>query len=135
MRGRVLGVDFGHKRVGLAISDELGIAAHPLVVIPRRGASARIAQLVEERGVTEIVVGLPTTLSGREGESAQAARQLGSEIEAATGLRVEWVDERFTTSTAERAMLAAGVRRRSRRESLDKVAATIILQAFLDRRQ
>jgi putative Holliday junction resolvase len=105
------------------------------VVIPRRGASARIAQLVEERGVTEIVVGLPTTLSGREGESAQAARQLGSEIEAATGLRVEWVDERFTTSTAERAMLAAGVRRRSRRESLDKVAATIILQAFLDRRQ
>jgi putative Holliday junction resolvase len=125
VKGRVLGLDFGRKRVGVAISDGLRIAAHE--------APTRVAELVDEYGVTEVVIGLPTTLGGEEGESARAARQFGREIEAATGLSVEWVDERFTSHTAERVMLEAGARRRARRENLDKVAATVILQSFLDR--
>lgn len=133
MKGRVLGLDFGRKRVGVAISDGLRIAAHALVVLPRKEAPTRVAELVDEYGVTEVVIGLPTTLGGEEGESARAARQFGREIEAATGLSVEWVDERFTSHTAERVMLEAGARRRARRENLDKVAATVILQSFLDR--
>ena len=135
MKGRVLGLDYGHKRVGVAISDELGIAAHALKVVPRREATARVAELVEEYGVNEIVIGLPTTLAGEEGQSAKAARQFGSEIEEATGLAVRWVDEWFSTHTAERVMLEAGVRRQVRRGNLDKVAATVILQSFLDRRR
>ncbi|MGH8924583.1 MAG: Holliday junction resolvase RuvX [Acidimicrobiia bacterium] len=133
MKGRVLGLDFGRKRVGVAISDELRIAAHALIVVPRAEAAERVADLVEEYRVTEIVIGLPTTLAGREGESALAARQFGHEIEAATGVAVEWVDERFTSHIAEHMMLKAGVRRRARRVNLDKVAATVILQSFLDR--
>lgn len=133
MSGRVLGLDFGGKRVGVAISDGLRIAAHALVVVPRQEASARVAALVEEYGVTEIVIGLPTTLGGEEGQAALAARQFGREIEVATGLPVHWVDERFSSHTAERVMIEAGARRRARRENLDKVAATVILQSFLDR--
>ncbi|HJU82345.1 MAG TPA: Holliday junction resolvase RuvX [Acidimicrobiia bacterium] len=135
MKGRALGLDFGHKRVGVAISDELRIAAHALMVVPRREAPARVADLVEEYGVIEIVIGLPTSLSGQEGESARAARDFGREIEEATGLAVTWVDERFTSKDAERVMLEAGTRRRARRANLDKVAATVILQSFLDRRR
>lgn len=134
-RTRVLGLDYGRKRVGVAISDELRIAAHALEVLPRVEALDRIVALVEEYAVSEIVVGLPTTLAGSEGHSARAARYFGAEIEAATGLSVTWVDERFSSNTAERVMLEAGVRRRSRRQTLDKVAATVILQSFLDRQQ
>ena len=130
---RALGLDFGRKRVGVAISDELRIAAHALEVISRREAPARVAELVEEYGVTEIVIGLPTTLSGREGDAAIAARQFGHEIERATGLAITWIDERFSSKVAEMAMLEAGVRRRVRRGNIDKVAATVILQSFLDR--
>ncbi|MGH8958704.1 MAG: Holliday junction resolvase RuvX [Acidimicrobiia bacterium] len=133
MKGRVLGLDFGHKRVGVAISDELRIAANALTVVPRREAPARVAELVEEYGVNEIVIGLPTTLAGEEGQSAKAARQFGGEIEEATGIEVRWVDERFSSHTAEQVMLEAGVRRRARRGNVDKVAATVILQSFLDR--
>lgn len=133
MKGRALGLDFGHKRVGVAISDELWIAAHALMVVPRREAPARVADLVEEYGVIEIVIGLPTSLSGQEGESARAARDFGREIEEATGLPITWVDERFTSKDAERVMLEAGAQRRARRANVDKVAATVILQSFLDR--
>jgi putative Holliday junction resolvase len=133
VKGRALGLDFGHKRVGVAISDELWMAAHALVVLPRREAPARVADLVDDYGVTEIVIGLPTSLSGQEGESARAARQFGREIEEATGLTITWVDERFTSKDAERVMLETGARRRVRRTNLDKVAAAVILQSFLDR--
>ena len=133
MKGRALGLDFGHKRVGVAISDELWIAAHALTVLPRGEAPARVADLVQEYGVTQIVIGLPTTLSGQEGRSAIAARQFGDEIEEATGLAITWVDERFTSKDAERVMLEAGTRRRVRRTNLDRVAAAVILQSFLDR--
>ena len=131
-RGRVLGLDHGTRRVGAALSDALRITAQPLEVIARVKAVPRVAEIVTEYGVTEIVVGLPTSLQGVEGPPALAARQFGDEIRVITGIAVSYVDERFTTVTAEKVMLQGGAKRKVRRESLDKVAAAIILQAFLD---
>jgi putative Holliday junction resolvase len=89
--------------------------------------------LISELDIKEIVMGLPLGLSGSEGPAARLARDFGTEITDATGLPVTFLDERFTTSTAESAMLSANVRRSKRRLSIDKVAAAVILQAFLDR--
>ena len=132
VRGRVLGLDHGSRRVGIAVSDPLRITAQPLEVVARSRAVARVAGLVAEYEVNEIVVGLPTSLQGGEGAAAVAARQFATEVARATSINVTYIDERFTTAIAERAMLAAGAKRQTRRESLDKVAAAIILQAFLD---
>jgi putative Holliday junction resolvase len=131
-QGRVLGLDYGSRRVGVAISDPLRITASALEVIDRSRAVARVADLVRERDVARIVLGLPISLSGGEGPAAEAVRRFAAEIEAATGLTVTLVDERFSTVTAERSMLEAGARRLVRRQRLDKVAAAIILQGFLD---
>ncbi|MGH8875323.1 MAG: Holliday junction resolvase RuvX, partial [Acidimicrobiia bacterium] len=98
-------------------------------------AVEEVVRMVSEHEVELIVVGLPVTLSGGEGESAGGARRLAARVSEATGLPVELVDERFTTHTAERAMLAAGEKRRRRRADLDKVAAAVILQHYLDGRR
>ena len=90
--------------------------------------------MCEEHGVARVVVGLPTGLSGTEGPSAKAARTFGDLVAKATGLPVEYQDERFTTVTAEAALLEGGVRRDKRREVRDKVAAAVILQTYLDRK-
>ena len=133
MQRRVLGLDHGTRRVGIAVSDALRITAQPLEVVGRAKAVTRVTEIVGEYGVGEIVIGLPTSLQGGEGPPAAAARHFGQEVAAATGIDVTYVDERFSTVTAEKAMLQAGAKRQARRESLDKVAAAIILQAFLDR--
>ena len=130
---RVLGLDFGTKRVGIAVSDPSRQVAHPLEVVTRSNAAARVVELLGEYDVGLIVIGLPTSLSGEAGKAAVSARDFGAEIAHATGLPVDFVDERFTSKSAEHAMIEAGVRRRKRRETLDKVAATVILQTFLDR--
>jgi putative Holliday junction resolvase len=132
-RGRVLGLDHGSRRVGVAVSDALRITAQPLEVVPRTRAVNRVKEIVDEYEIAEIVVGLPTSLNGNEGPPAAAARAFGDEIALATGMEVAYVDERFTTVTAEKVMLEAGAKRQVRRDSLDKVAAAIILQTFLDR--
>lgn len=132
--GRYLGIDYGSKRVGLAISDGLGLTARPLEVVPRAKIVARVRDLVSAYDVAALIIGLPTGLSGGEGVSAEGARSLGEELSRATGLDVEFVDERFTSRMAEEALLGAGMKRRNRRETVDKVAAAIILQAYLDRR-
>lgn len=115
------------------MSDALRITAQPLEVVARARAVSRVKEILDEYEITEIVVGLPTSLNGNEGPPAIAARAFGDEIALATGIAVGYVDERFTTVTAERAMLEAGAKRQVRRDSLDKVAAAIILQSFLDR--
>lgn len=129
---RYLGVDCGSKRVGLAVSDAAGILASPLEVVARAEAPALVAALVEELGIGGLVVGLPTGLSGGEGRSAEEARALGAELAAATGLPVQFVDERFSSRLAEDALIETGMRRRRRRATVDKVAAAVILQGFLD---
>ena len=129
----MLGLDHGSHRVGLAMSDPLRITAQPLEVVTRAAAVARIKDLVLEYQIVEIVVGLPISLDGAQGGPAEAARVFGAEVAAATRIDVTYLDERFTTVTAEKVMLEAGARRRVRRENIDKVAAAIILRAFLDR--
>jgi putative Holliday junction resolvase len=117
----------------VALSDALRITAQPLEVVARTRAVARIAEIVAEYEIEEIVIGLPTSLKGSEGLPAAAARAFGGEVAHATGIDVSYADERFTTVTAEKVMLEAGAKRQVRRDSLDKVAAAIILQSFLDR--
>lgn len=129
---RYLGVDYGTKRVGLAISDGLGLTARPLEVVPRDIVVERVRELDEEYKIKMVIVGLPTGLSGEEGVSAVGARTLGRELLAATGIPVDYLDERFTSKLAEDVLLQSGMKRRQRRETVDKVAAAIILQDYLD---
>ena len=129
---RSLGIDYGTKRVGLALSDTLGLTANPLAVVPRSSIVDEVIRLVKEQDVGTIVVGLPTGLGGDEGISASEARELADELAAATGVDVVLRDERYTTRIAETALLESGMKRRKRRESVDKVAAAIILQDYLD---
>ena len=131
---RYLGIDYGTKRVGLAISDALGITARPLDVVPRKQVLEKVEEVIDAEGVDVIVMGLPTGLSGHEGASATEARNLAAELTERTGLPVELVDERFTSRMAESALLESGMKRANRREAVDKVAAAIILQSYLDSR-
>ena len=129
---RVLGVDCGSKRVGLALSDGLWLTASPLAVLDRSAAVDEIARLVQDHDVGTIVIGLPTGLSGVEGATAADARNFGDELASSTGIEVTYHDERFTSRMAESALLESGMKRRERRETVDKVAAAIILQDYLD---
>lgn len=129
---RVIGVDYGEKRVGIALSDPLRITARPLEVVPRSDVLDRIGQLVHEYSAETIVVGVPRSLGGGESASSIGARRLGDELGVETGLEVVFVDERYTSKMAEDALLESGMRRRKRRDTVDKVAAAIILQTYLD---
>jgi putative Holliday junction resolvase len=128
---RVLGVDYGDTRIGIAISDPLGLTARPLEVVTPDRFVDRMRELVEEHEVGTVVIGLPTTLRGGESSSTEGARSLGKDLED-LGVDVVFVDERFTSRMAESALLESGMKRRERRATVDKVAAAIILQSYLD---
>lgn len=133
---RVLAVDPGSRRVGVAISDPTGTIAQPLTTVPAEPAAslvARLAALAAEREVERLVVGLPRRLDGGLGPEAKAARVLADDLRRATGLPVSLVDERLTSVAAERALLAGGASRARRRQLSDQVAAALILQTYLDR--
>lgn len=130
---RVLGVDYGTKRVGLALSDALAITAQPLDVVPRDHVVEYIQNLVQSSDVGKIIIGLPTGLGGGESDSAIGARSLADEISKATSVPIEFIDERFTSRMAESALLESGMKRRERRTTVDKVAAAIFLQDYLDK--
>ncbi len=132
---RILGLDPGEKRIGVALSDELGLTAQGLCVIESRGKDEDIAAvraLVEEYSVTEIVVGLPVHLDGREGEGAKRSRKLVQELEGCGGVKAVAWDERLSTLQAQRHLIGANVSRKRRRQVVDKVAASLILQNYLD---
>lgn len=134
--GRVLGVDLGRARIGIAISDGLRLAANPVCVTPSRGDEAdlaSVARLAREHEAVEIVVGLPLNMDGSESAGSTHARAFASHLAERTGKPVWLVDERLTTTAAEDLLLAEGVRGRKRKARVDKVAAAFILQAFLDR--
>ncbi|MGI9430631.1 MAG: Holliday junction resolvase RuvX [Myxococcota bacterium] len=135
----VLGIDWGERRIGLAVSDPEGIIATPigkLDATSRKRDIAAIRALVEERGITEIVVGLPIHMDGRRGEAAEAATRFAADLSAALELPVETLDERWTTAEADRALQEGGRSgRRRRRESIDSMAATILLRTYLEIRR
>jgi len=132
---RTLAVDPGSKRVGLAVSDPSGTIAQALSTEPAEPAATlplRLAEIAKAHDVTRIVVGLPLRLDGRHGPEAKAAQELAVRLRKASALPVELVDERLTTAAAEKSLIAGGVRRQKRRLSVDRVAATLLLQGHLD---
>lgn len=128
-----MALDPGTARIGVAVSDPLRIVASPVAVLPAEGFEARLRELCDEYRPVLVVVGLPVGLAGTEGPSAARAREFAARVADVVGVEVEVFDERFTTATAEAAMLEGGVRRRDRRRKLDKVAAAVILRNYLDR--
>ena len=137
---RVLGIDFGARRVGLAISDPTAIIAQPLSTIVRRAGKrppvSAIALIVQEREVSEIVIGLPLSLQGEETGWTAEVRTFGAKLAERTGVPVAFIDERMTSVLAEQAVRSLGLKRaeRERKERVDVAAAQLILQAYLDRR-
>ena len=132
---RVMGLDVGTKTIGVAISDELGFTAQGVTTIRRKNRKADLAalkRLVEEHAVGKLVVGLPLNMDGSEGPRAEACRAFGALVAEATQLPILWWDERLTTVAAERALLEGDVSRERRRAVIDQVAASLILQGWLD---
>lgn len=133
---RTLALDWGERRIGVAISDPTGLIAQPLETIPAhaggRDALERIAELVRSHEVGEIVVGLPIHMNGRAGPEAQKARAFGERVRKRAGVAVEYLDERWTSVEAERALEESGLRESKRRSKVDPVAAAILLRTWLE---
>jgi putative holliday junction resolvase len=132
----ILGVDFGRARIGLAISDELQLLAHPLETITfGDDAAARIAKVVRERKIEQVVVGMPRLMSGQVGVAADEVLRFVEKLRAVLACEVVTWDERLTTVAAHRALRDAGKKTRATRGFIDQVAAQMILQGYLDRQQ
>ena len=135
---RILGLDYGTKTVGVALSDELRITAQPLETITRKDANklrktyARIEELVKEYDVEKIVLGLPKNMNNTEGERCEKTLEFKEMLERRTSLPVTLWDERLTTVSADRAMIEGNIRREDRKQYVDKLAAVFILQGYLD---
>lgn len=135
---RILGLDFGSKTVGVAVSDGLLLTAQGVETIERkdenklRKTCARIEELIAEYEITEIVLGLPKNMNNTEGERVEKTKAFGEMLERRTGLPVHYWDERLTTVAAEQILMESGVRRENRKAVIDKVAAGLILQGYLD---
>ena len=135
---RIMGLDYGSKTVGVAISDPLGITAQGIETIERkmenklRQTLARIQQLAEEYEVEKVVVGLPKHMNNDIGERAEKSLEFAEMVKKRTGLEVVMWDERLTTASAERTLIESNVRREDRKKYIDKIAAVFILQGYLD---
>ena len=135
---RVMGLDFGSKTVGVAISDPLGLTAQGIETITRkqenklRKTLARIEALIEEYGVERMVLGFPKHMNNDEGERAQKSLEFAEMLKRRTNLEVVMWDERLTTVEAERTLMESGVRREDRKKYVDTIAAVFILQGYLD---
>jgi len=132
---RVLALDPGTKRIGVAISDELKLIAQPLEFVPAEPFAeflARLKQLIQEKEVELILVGMPRNMDGTYGPAATRVQEFVSELKKAIPLRIKKWDERLTTAQANRILLDANVRRDKRKEKVDQMAAAILLQSYLD---
>ena len=132
---RIMGIDYGTARIGVALSDELQMLAHPaetIVLAKTADPVARIASLVEEKNVERILVGLPRHMNGSDGESAEQAREFAEKLRAEVKCEVRTWDERLSTVAAHRSLREAGKSTRQTRGYIDQVAAQILLQSYLD---
>lgn len=136
IRGRLLGVDFGERRIGLAVSDPLGVIASPVGAIERRpGKRVPVTELIRratEMEVTGFVIGLPLDGEGNELPRAAEVRRLADQLQERTGMPVQLVDERYTTATALRAVREMGGSTRGRRGDVDSLSAAVLLQGVLN---
>ena len=132
---RILGLDYGERRVGVAISDPLGMLSTPVETLQVTGmnnAVEQVAGVVAEREVAKLLVGLPLNMDGTKGELAEKAEAFAEKLQTKTGLEVVMWDERLTSKEAERVLLEADVSRGKRKKVIDKMAAQILLQSYLD---
>ncbi len=135
---KILGLDYGTKTVGAAVSDGLGITAQPVETITRKSSHklrqtlARIEVLIEEYQIDKIVLGYPKNMNNTAGERAEACEAFKADLERRTGLEVVLWDERLTTMESERVLQAGGVRRENRKAVIDQMAAVLILQSYMD---
>ena len=135
---RILGLDFGSKTVGVAVSDELLITAQGVEIVRRKSPAklrqtlARIEEIIKEYNVEKIVLGYPKNMNNTEGERCEKTREFGAMLNRRTGLEVIYWDERLTTVAADRSMMETGIRRENRKEYVDEIAAIFILQGYLD---
>src|SRR5690348_4317903 len=137
MAGRILALDLGKRRIGLALSDELGITAQGLETLERtniREDLARLTQLAAEKNVSLILMGNPLHMSGRAGRQAEYVRDFSQRLKAATGIPVEFWDERLTTVQANRVLRESGISIEKRAQAVDRLAAVILLGSYLDSR-
>lgn len=136
---RVLGIDLGSKRIGIATSDRSGLIATPLTVLQRCGSMGgdhrNIAKMVVEEEALAVIVGLPLNMDGSEGSAAKAARAEAERMATVVGVPVHVYDERLTTVEADRVLLERNMNAQARRKVVDKVAAAVMLQAWLDARR
>ena len=131
---RILALDFGERRIGVAATDPLGLMAQPLTVIERESLAqdiAKIGEIVRRRGAERIVLGLPLNMNGTEGPPAKRAKRFAARLKRELGLEIELWDERLTTVEAEQVLLAADRSRAERRRRKDEVAAAVILEDYL----
>ena len=127
-----MGVDYGTSRIGVALSDRLHVTAQPFRVVEAGAFDEQVRMIVEEHDVERIVVGLPTHFKGRNDAAARASSEFAERIGAIAGVPVEMVDERYTTAVAQSVLIESGVRREKRKGVVDKVAAAVLLQRWLD---
>jgi putative Holliday junction resolvase len=133
LRRRILGIDLGRARIGVAVSDELGMLAHPVETIPARNdAIRRIAEIVREKDAERVVVGLPRHMNGSVGTGATEALAFAKKLQALLSCEVLTWDERLTTTAANRALRESGRKTRDSRGVVDQIAAQMILQSYLD---
>lgn len=135
---RVLGLDVGDKRIGVALSDPLRIIANPIEVYVRQGAERDtdyFAKFISEREVTTVVIGLPLNSDGTESEQTAKTRVFAGSLQTKTSAQIVFMDERFTTQAAEEVLLEADLSRADRKKVIDKVAAVIILQDYLNQKK
>jgi putative holliday junction resolvase len=132
---RVLGIDHGTKRIGLAISDELGVIAQPLEFVPAEPFAnflARLKQIISEKQVELLLVGMPRNMDGSYGPAALKVQEFVAVLRDAVAIPIKTWDERLTSAQANRFLIQADVRRDKRKEKVDKTAAAILLQSYLD---
>lgn len=134
MSTRILGIDVGEARIGLALSDELGMLAHPLeTILVKEGKPAhRVAEVIRREGVATVVIGLPRNMNGTYGPAAEKVREFAKKLEASVRVTVRFWDERLTTVAAQKSLHQAGKKVKESRQVIDQVAAQLILQGYLD---
>jgi len=134
---RILGLDVGTKTVGVSVSDMLGMTAQPVETVKIDSQEGnlgfnRLSEIIQEYKPSKVVIGLPKHMNNDEGERAQASRHYGEKLTDQFGIPVDYQDERLTTMQAEKVLIAGGTRRQDRKQHIDKLAAVLILQNYLD---
>ena len=135
---RKMGIDYGDKRIGIAMTDALCIISSPFEVYQNKGeedALNHIVGLIKQYDVDEVAMGLPLNMDGSEGERALIHKAFGEKLALISGVKVEFVDERLTSAEAEEILISSGVRREKRKELIDKISAQIILQTYINNKR